>query len=281
MAPIRITPRFALSRYLLSRTSGCSSARFCSDVLKRIQRIVDLVPQRARHVLEELVVLLQLGQHAGHAARKVADFVAGVHRALKCIRAQPTAWIDRGARFASELPNPPRQPPGEGDQHDEHHQQAHQRQHDHLFERGPLEGQNVGDVLLDHDAAEDRVARHDRVRGHDDFLVIHATAQRDRIAAQRRLDHLVDDGRGVFRQVDVIPTLPHHEPVHDRTNHVEPATRGRRPAGVDGFAILAHGEAAGFGANAVLRVDDENARAGIAEPLNDVQHLWRAQARRD
>ncbi len=49
------------------------------------------------------------------------------------------------------------------------------------------------------------------------------------------------------------------------------------PVAVGDFAILAHREAAGFGANPILRIDHENARAGITEPLNDVEHFGRAQ----
>ena len=204
---------------------------------QRIQWIVDLVPQRARHVFEKLIVLLQLGQHAGHAAREIADFVARVHRALKCIRPQPTARSIAALASRRELPDPPRQASREGDQYDEHRQQARR-----ATARSPVRALALGRQEYRRCSARPprrrgSIARHDRVRRHDDFLVIHATAQRDRITAQRRTITLLTTVRGVFRQVDVFPALPHHEPVDDRTNQVEPATGGRRPAGVVGFAI--------------------------------------------
>ena len=231
----------------------------------------------ARHVLQELVVLVQFRQHSRNAARQIPDLVTGVDLAAQHAGLQPSVLIDRGARFATQLTNAPCQSPGECEQCNKHRQQARQRKDDGLLKRQSLERENFIDVLFHHHGAEHRVRGHDRVCGHDDVEFADPTPQRDRVAREGGADDLVRNRLSVLSGLLDIPVLPHHQAMHERTHRCEPALRGIEPAALWLARARATTDAPCFRTDAVLRVDHHDARPGIAEPLNDVQHLRRAQ----
>ena len=157
--------------------------------VERIERVVDLVAQRARHLLQERGVLVEALQHGRDAARQVADFVAGLGSVVERGSAQAAVVVGCRHRFPTQGADAPCQAAGEGNQAQGHDEEARHGDQRNAAGGLALEEQDVVDVLLDADHAEHRAgAGEHRVAGDDRLDLADPSPQRDGLAAEGRGD---------------------------------------------------------------------------------------------
>ena len=222
---------------------------------------------------------MQLGERVGEAAGQVADFVPGADFAAQSACSQTSVLVDGGAGLTAQLANAPGEASGERQQGGEHRDQCGHRQQDDLLEGLPLKAQDVIDVLLHHDRADHGILGDDGMRRHDDFkLIVHPVPGGGRATGEGRAD---DVRSGVFNRSAAALRLQgfkRGEAVQNGSYRFEALLDQARSgafvrAGSGGFRELG----AGFGPHSLLGVDDQDAGAGVSEPLDDVEHFRGAQ----